>query len=61
MVSIKEVGRGSTDDVVLALALAENRVLLTFDKDFEESKGSGIEGVIFNSLRRPGGLGNFMP
>ena len=34
LVWIKEVGPGSTDDVVLALALAENRVLLTFDKDF---------------------------
>ena len=33
---IKEVGRGSTNEVVLAMALAENRVLLTFDKDFGE-------------------------
>jgi predicted nuclease of predicted toxin-antitoxin system len=36
VVWIKEVGQGSTDDVVLALALAEDRVLLTFDKDFGE-------------------------
>ena len=34
--SIKEVGPGSTDDVVLVRALAEDRVLLTFDKDFGE-------------------------
>ena len=33
---IAEVGPGSTDEVVLALALAESRVLLTFDKDFGE-------------------------
>lgn len=33
---IKETGPGSTDHVVLALALAEDRVLLTFDKDFGE-------------------------
>jgi predicted nuclease of predicted toxin-antitoxin system len=36
VVWIKEVGPGSTDDVVLALTFAENRVLLTFDKDFGE-------------------------
>jgi predicted nuclease of predicted toxin-antitoxin system len=36
VVWIKEVGPGSTDDVVLSLALAENRVLLTFDNDFGE-------------------------
>lgn len=33
---IREVGPGSTDEAVLALALAEDRVLLTFDKDFGE-------------------------
>jgi predicted nuclease of predicted toxin-antitoxin system len=33
---IYEVGPGSTDDVVPALALTEHRVLLTFDKDFGE-------------------------
>ncbi len=33
---IKERNRGASDDVVLALALSENRVLLTFDKDFGE-------------------------
>ena len=29
-----QIGAGSSDEVVLALALAEGRVLLTFDKDF---------------------------
>jgi predicted nuclease of predicted toxin-antitoxin system len=33
---IREVGPGSIDEDVLALALSENRVLLTFDKDFGE-------------------------
>lgn len=33
---IKEVGRGSSDEAVLDLALSEWRVLLTFDKDFGE-------------------------
>ncbi|MHC5538344.1 DUF5615 family PIN-like protein [Singulisphaera rosea] len=33
---IKEVGRGSSDEVVLELALSEWRVLPTFDKDFGE-------------------------
>lgn len=36
VVWIQEVGRGSTDEAVLALAFAEDRVLLTFDKDFGE-------------------------
>ena len=33
---MREVGPGSTDAAVLALASAEDRVLLTFDKDFGE-------------------------
>ena len=33
IISIAEVGRGSTDEVVLSLALSENRVLLTFDRE----------------------------
>ena len=33
---ILELSPGSTDEVVLELALIENRVLLTFDKDFGE-------------------------
>jgi predicted nuclease of predicted toxin-antitoxin system len=34
VVWFKEVAPGSVDEDVLALALSENRVLLTFDKDF---------------------------
>jgi len=33
---ITEVAKSSTDEFVLALAFAQNRVLLTFDKDFGE-------------------------
>ncbi|HEX7376004.1 MAG TPA: DUF5615 family PIN-like protein [Pirellulales bacterium] len=33
---IKEMQPGVDDDTVLQLSLAENRVLLTFDKDFGE-------------------------
>lgn len=33
---VREVARGSDDNAVLALAIAENRILLTFDKDFGE-------------------------
>jgi predicted nuclease of predicted toxin-antitoxin system len=33
---VQEAGPGSTDETVLAPALAEGRILLTFDKDFGE-------------------------
>ena len=33
---IREVARGADDNSVLALALSEKRILLTFDKDFGE-------------------------
>jgi predicted nuclease of predicted toxin-antitoxin system len=33
---VRETSPGATDEVVLAQALAERRVLLTFDKDFGE-------------------------
>jgi len=33
---MQQVGPSSSDETVLALALAEGRVLLTFDKDFGE-------------------------
>lgn len=33
---ISEISPGATDEAVLALALAEKRVLITFDKDFGE-------------------------
>jgi predicted nuclease of predicted toxin-antitoxin system len=33
---MQEAGAGSTDEQVLDLALAEGRILLTFDKDFGE-------------------------
>lgn len=33
---MRDVGPGTPDDQVLALAFAEDRILLTFDKDFGE-------------------------
>lgn len=33
---MRDVGPGSPDDRVLAMALAEGRIVLTFDKDFGE-------------------------
>ena len=33
---VREIAVGADDETVLALALAENRVLVTFDKDFGE-------------------------
>jgi hypothetical protein len=36
VLSVKESMTGSGDDVILARAVAEQRVLLTFDKDFGE-------------------------
>jgi predicted nuclease of predicted toxin-antitoxin system len=33
---MRDVGPGSPDDRVLALALSEGRIVLTFDKDFGE-------------------------
>ena len=36
VLSIKETMIGSSDELVLARAVAENRVLVTFDKDFGE-------------------------
>jgi predicted nuclease of predicted toxin-antitoxin system len=35
-VSVKEVMAGATDTEVLSLAMAEARILVTFDKDFGE-------------------------
>lgn len=33
---MRDVGPGSSDDSVLALAFSEDRIVLTFDKDFGE-------------------------
>ena len=33
---VKEIAAGADDDTVLAMSVAENRVLVTFDKDFGE-------------------------
>ena len=63
--SMREVGPSSPDEVVLALALAEGRLLLTFDKDFGElafRRGlTATHGVILlrPRLRSPGHLVRF--
>ena len=33
---VKQIARGADDDAVLALSVAQGRVLVTFDKDFGE-------------------------
>ena len=33
---VKEIAAGADDDTVLVMSVAENRVLVTFDKDFGE-------------------------
>jgi predicted nuclease of predicted toxin-antitoxin system len=47
---IREVARGSKDEQVLALAQQENRILITFDKDFGElafrSRPTSAGGII---------------
>ena len=48
--AVAEVALGATDDVVLHLALREQRVLLTEDKDFGQlvfAAGQSTGGVIF--------------
>jgi predicted nuclease of predicted toxin-antitoxin system len=53
---IRETARGSTDDAVLAQAQSEQRLLITFDKDFGElvfHRGkSASHGVVLFRLRK---------
>lgn len=62
---MRDVGPGSPDDRVLALALAEGRIVLTFDKDFGELAfrlgQRATPGVILlrPRLRSPGHLVRF--
>jgi predicted nuclease of predicted toxin-antitoxin system len=57
VVSIRLVAPGATDREVLARALDERRVLLTFDKDFGElAAGSGLPatcGIVLFRTRAP--------
>lgn len=57
VVWIRTTAPGSDDEAVLALAQAEGRVLLTFDKDFGElafrSKLPASSGVILFRIRMP--------
>ena len=54
---IREVARGSEDDAVLALAQADGRLLITFDKDFGElvfRRGkAAARGIVLFRLRKP--------
>jgi hypothetical protein len=63
---IHELAAGAIDDAVLAMSVAELRVLVTFDKDFGElafRKGRNTScGVIllWPKLRSPSYLGEFV-
>lgn len=52
---VAEVSSGASDQVVLSLATSEDRILLTFDKDFGElatdPKAGGVPGVILFRFR----------
>lgn len=57
VVWIREVAPGSSDESVLARAQTENRILITFDKDFGElvfHRGlSASNGIILFRIERP--------
>lgn len=54
---IRETSPGSPDNTVLALAQSQERLLITFDKDFGElvyRRGAGASGgVVLFRLRKP--------
>jgi predicted nuclease of predicted toxin-antitoxin system len=54
---IRETGRGSPDNTVLAVAQSEGRLLITFDKDFGElvyrRGATASNGVVLFRLRKP--------
>jgi predicted nuclease of predicted toxin-antitoxin system len=63
---VAELQPGADDDAVLALAVSENRVLLTFDKDFGEmvfrKGGNACCGILLfrTRLRSPEHLSGFV-
>lgn len=66
MTWMKELGPGSDDDVVLALSVSEDRVLVTFDKDFgdmvfQKGKQASAGIILFRPrLRDVGYVAQFM-
>lgn len=54
---IREAARGSPDDTVLAIAQSQERLLITFDKDFGElvyRRGAAASGgVVLFRLHKP--------
>jgi hypothetical protein len=52
VVWIREASPGSSDSQVLARAQDENRILITFDKDFGELAFPGRIGVRVRTLHR---------
>jgi predicted nuclease of predicted toxin-antitoxin system len=64
--SMKDIGPGSDDAAVLAVSVAEDRVLLTFDKDFGDmvfQKGNQASAgiILFRPrLRDPTHVAKFM-
>lgn len=55
VVTVRDLSRGATDEEVIDLAVRENRILLTEDKDFGQlvyAQAANPPGVIF--IRFPG-------
>ena len=54
VISVAEVRRGMSDEEVMALARREDRIIITFDKDFGElifKRGEEAPGVVLLRIR----------
>lgn len=45
--------QGSSDETVANIALGENRIVLTFDKDFLKNQPKNLQAVIFSFPKTP--------
>lgn len=53
IISILEIAKGAKDEEVISLAKSENRIIITFDKDFGElvfRKRTKVRGVVILRL-----------